>query len=181
MTELGRNFEREDLGGGRFRLTQYLKPISYQENGVWTRITNALGASGDPAYPVGVDELCQFRVKDKLRGQSPIIHFGKGQTHVRFTPLNTNHVDGVVSGQSITFPEAWNNADLKLTIAGHRLQKDVVLRAGHPQQFAFRIDEHAAQDVVATVSYPIPRSWIVSAVLNNSEPITFSLGVHYIN
>jgi len=39
----------------------------------------------------------------------------------------------------------------------------------------------AAQDVVATVSYPIPRLWNVSATLNNSEPITFSIGVHYIN
>ena len=39
----------------------------------------------------------------------------------------------------------------------------------------------AAQDVVATVSYPLPRLWNVSATLNNSEPITFSIGVHYIN
>ena len=39
----------------------------------------------------------------------------------------------------------------------------------------------AAQDVVATVSYPLPRLFNVSATLNNSEPITFSIGVHYIN
>jgi len=39
----------------------------------------------------------------------------------------------------------------------------------------------AAQDVVATVSYPLPRRWVIGTVLNNSEPITFSIGVHYIN
>lgn len=39
----------------------------------------------------------------------------------------------------------------------------------------------AAEDVVETVSYPLPRLWNLSTVLNNSEPITFSIGVHYIN
>ena len=39
----------------------------------------------------------------------------------------------------------------------------------------------AAQDVVATVSYPLPRLFRIGTVLNNSEPITFSIGVHYIN
>jgi len=39
----------------------------------------------------------------------------------------------------------------------------------------------AAQDVVATVSYPLPRLFRIGTVLANSEPITFSIGVHYIN
>jgi len=39
----------------------------------------------------------------------------------------------------------------------------------------------AAQDVIATVSYPLPRLFRIGTVLNNSEPITFSIGVHYIN
>lgn len=146
MTERGSNFKTKSLGRDKYRTTIGIKPVYHYRNGIWRRIGNLLTVTGDPNFPVGVDELCQFRVKDKLRGQSPIIHFGKGETHVRFTPLGTNNVDGVVSGQSITYPEAWNSADLKLTIAGHRLQKDVALRAGHPQQFAFRIDEHAGFD-----------------------------------
>lgn len=147
MAELGRNFERESCGRGRYRSTISVKPVNYKRGGVWRRIGNTLGASGDPNFPVGVDELLQFRIRGKLAGQSPVLHFGKGQTHVRMTPLGTNNVDGVVDGQSITFPEAWPNADLRLTIAGHRLQKDVVLRMGHPQTFAFRIDAHAGLDV----------------------------------
>lgn len=39
----------------------------------------------------------------------------------------------------------------------------------------------AAEDVVETVSYPLPRNWNLAVVFNNSEPITFSIGVHYIN
>jgi len=39
----------------------------------------------------------------------------------------------------------------------------------------------AAQDVVATVSYPLPRLWAIGVTVVNNEPITFSIGVHYIN
>lgn len=175
----GTHSEHEDLGNGRNRLTIYLKPIAYWDiGGQLRRITNVLKATGDPAFPIGVDELVQFRVRDKLAGSSPVLHFGKGKAHVHITPLDTNNTMGVVNGQSITFPEAWNNADLKLTIAGHRLQKEVFLKSGHPQTFSFRIDDHAGLnlDTLETEDFRIlqpvlrdpygllnmPLSWIVS-------------------
>lgn len=39
----------------------------------------------------------------------------------------------------------------------------------------------AAEDIVETVSYPLPRLWELGVVVANNEPITFSIGVHYIN
>lgn len=135
--------EIEKLEGGKVQTTIHSRPIAYwNTGGRLQRITNSLQATGDPNLPIGVDELIQFRIRSRLAGNAPVIHFGTGKTHVRFTPLGTNNVDGVVNGQSITFHEAWNNADLRLTIAGHLLRKDVILRAGHPQAFAFRIDSH---------------------------------------
>ena len=175
MTQLGRNWEREKLPNGQTKLTIYQKPIAYRKQGVWTRITNALGNTGDPAYPIGVDELVQFRVKAKLTGQASLIHFGKGQTHIRITPLDTNNVNGVVDGQSITFAEAWNNADYKLTIAGHRLQKDIILRAGHPAQFQFRIDEHVGLDLetLETADFRILQPMLRGLTAADSVPLTW--------
>ena len=146
MTELGRNYETESLGGGRFRSTISLKPVNYLKNGVYRRITNNLGASGDPAFPTGVDELCQFRLDTKIAGKSPLFSFGKGQSRVTLALLGANNGKGTVSGNSMLFPNAWDNADLKLTMAGHRLQKDIFLKTGHPTKFQFRINEHVGFD-----------------------------------
>lgn len=153
MSSLFSHGEHEDLGNGRLRTTISLKPVNYKKNSMWTRITNALGASGDPTFPIGVDELLQFRIRDKLAGQSPVLHFGKGQTHVRISPLNTANVKGVVEGRSILFPEAWPNADFRATDGGHFVELDAPLRTGHPQIWAFRIDSHAGLDL-ETLSTP---------------------------
>ena len=112
----GTHHDLDELGGGRFRLTQYLKPVRYETAGrVLMPITNQLKATGDPAFPIGSDELLQFRIKDKLSGNAPLIYFCKGASEVRFTPLNTANVNGVVKGNSISFPDAWPNVNLSLT------------------------------------------------------------------
>lgn len=141
------HYETTDLGNGQIKHEQHIKPIAYSKNGAMTRIMNSIGATGDPAFPVGVDELVQFRIKDKLAGQSPVVHFGKGLSMVRFTPLGTNNTNGVQIGDNgWRYPEAWNNCDLDLIIAGHRLQKNITLRNGHPSSFQFRIDENTGLD-----------------------------------
>ena len=48
---LGRNWERQDLGGGRFWHTQHIKPISYHHNGAFHRIVNSWEDSGIPGRP----------------------------------------------------------------------------------------------------------------------------------
>ena len=139
--------ELDEIQSGVFQHTQHMRPIAYNDNGTIRRITNSLGNSGDPNLTIGVNELIQFRVRDRLSGNSPVLFFGKGQDHVRVTPLDTNNADAVVNENIVSYPDAWNNADLKLTIAGHRVQKDIVLRTNHPTVFSFRIDDHNGLDL----------------------------------
>lgn len=146
MAQLGATWEREELGGGRFRHTQHLRPIAYERNGAMRRIKNALAATGNTEFPVGADELCQFRVGRRVAGQSPLVHFGKGPSFVRLALVGAKNVAGTVQGNQVMFPNAWNNVDLRYTLAGHRLQEDILLRAGHPRSFAFRIDSHVGFD-----------------------------------
>lgn len=74
-------------------------------------------------------------------------------------------VDDDASSQAVTF---WR-ATTALTTTGH---------------WAYLIYPGAgaaAQEILETVSYPIPRNWDLGYILTNSENITFSIGVHYIN
>ncbi len=144
----------DELGHNQYCSVIGVKPVAFPgAGGYLRRITNKLGNTGDPAFPVGVDELAQFRIDTRLAGKSPLFYFGKGQSRVTMVLLGANNVAGMVSGNSVIFPNAWNNADLRLTIAGHRLQKEIFLKAGHPSQFQFRIDSHAGLDV-GTLSTP---------------------------
>lgn len=146
-TELFTHFEREDHGGGRFTDTISIKSIAYERPGQRPRrITNLLGATGDQNFPIGVDELCQFRLDARIAGKSPLVYFGKGQSRVTLALMGANNVSGVVNGNSVLFPNAWNNSDYRLTMAGHRLQKDISLKTNHPREFTFRIDEHVGLD-----------------------------------
>lgn len=140
------HYEVADLGGGRFQHVQYGRPLAYLRDGYYRRITNVLGDKEGGAW-WGVDELCEFRVKKALAGNSAAIHFGHGGGHARFVVLDANNVPGRAVGVNAwRYDEAWNNADLELAIAGHRLFKLVHLRAGHPAYFRFRIDEHDGFD-----------------------------------
>ncbi len=173
--------ELDELGGGRFRQTISLKPIAYRKDGSLRRIGNALTTTGSADFPLAVDELCQFRIDPRIAGKSPLIHFGKGQSMVRFALSGANNVAGQVSGNSVTFPNAWNNADLEYVIGGHRLYEYIHLRANHPRTFTFIIQEHVGFDpktlqfgndfriLQPTLEPPmgsekmaLPLSWIVS-------------------
>ena len=153
MALLTEHADQDQLGGGRFRQTIAIKRIAYRRDGNLRRIMDTLGNTGDPALSIGVDELVQFRVADRLAGQSPVVHFGKGASMVRLTPLSTNNVNAMVKDNVVTYPGAWDNADLRLSIGGHILRKEILLRAGHPASFAFRIANHAGLDI-ATLSTP---------------------------
>lgn len=138
--------ERLEKGRRVFRDTISLKPIAYARNGSLHRMTNLLTASGDAAFPLGCDELCQFRIDSKVAGNSPLVHFGKGSSFARFSPVDAKNVNGVVKDNGITFKNAWNNADLTYLNGGHRLDERILLKAGHPKSFAFILHEHAGFD-----------------------------------
>src|SRR3990167_7877784 len=112
MTIINPCTEQEDLGGGRFRNTHHLKPIAYRRSGTWLRINNRMGNTGDPNLPWGVDELLQFRLRDRLSGNAQVIHFGKGNSQVRMTPLDTaNTLVTPVGENGFRYDNAWPNAD----------------------------------------------------------------------
>ncbi len=148
----GTHVERDErLENGRRIFTDaiHIKPIAFERDGSLRRITSLLAGSGDPNLPIGCDELMTFRVRDGLRGNAPVLHIGHGQDHIRMTPLDTANVNGVVKGNSITFPGAWPGADYTLQLGGHFVRKTIPLRTGHPRTWAFRVDEHTGLDPVA--------------------------------
>lgn len=159
--------EVEELGNGRMRHVQHMRPIAYEQNGTWKRITCRMGASGDAALSVGSNELAQIRMRDKLSGNAPVVHFGKGNSLVRLTPLETTNVNGRPYGENgWEYPGAWDNADLRLIMGGHILRKEIVLRKGHPKQFSFRVDKQArlSADTLAT-----PEFRLLDPVLEHPE------------
>lgn len=141
--------EVESLGEDRYRHVQHIRPIAYRnQHGHLRRIQNTLASTGNHAFPLGVDELVQFRIRTRLAGNAPLLHFGRRDTFVRLTPLDTNNVNGHVTDPHVfEYPNAWNNADLRFSVANHILCKEVLLHKGHPASFAFRIDAHAGLDL----------------------------------
>ena len=172
--------QTESLGGRTYRTTLHARPVNYLKGGTWQPITSQLGSTGDPGMSVGVDELIQFRIADKLAGQSPVLHIGHGQAHIRMALQGANtNVQGVVNGNSIRFDEAWNGADLEYVVGGHFVKENIYLKAGHPASFAFRIDSHQSFNAL-TLTFgelrilppvltkpgeaPVRLSWVTSVV-----------------
>jgi hypothetical protein len=178
MTILNTCHERIELGGGRFRHTAHVKPFAYPTNGSFASITNTLGATGVPAFPVGLAELATFRLRANLTGQSQFLHLGKGTSFVRLVALGTANVNGQASGANgWLYPDAWTGADLFCGAYGHRfVGGDVKLKAGHPASFQFRIDDHAGLnfDTLATPDFSIGQPYLVPPTNGNGViPLTW--------
>ena len=71
MGLIGTHAEREIGNNGRPQLTLHIAPIAYHDaKGHLQRITNRLEPTGNPTFPIGVDELVQFRIRGKLTGNA---------------------------------------------------------------------------------------------------------------
>ena len=152
MTFAGTHVEHDErLESGRriFTDTIHVKPIAFERGGSLRPITSLLGNSGDPDLSIGCDELLQFRIRDRLSGNAPVLHVGHGPDMVRMTPLDTANVNAVVQGNRIAFFGAWPGADLAYELGGHVVRESILLRMGHPRTFSFRIDAHSGFDPVA--------------------------------
>jgi len=169
-----RNAVHEDLGGGKFKATIGLCPVQYDKGAGWRDITSIISASADPNLTLGVDELIQFRIRPKLSGNAPVWHFGRGNTMVRMTPLNTANVDGIVTGNKISFPGAWPGTEgLSYEIGGHIIRKRIPLLMGHPASFAFRINDHAGLnfDTLETADFRILQPFLAKGI--ETIPLTW--------
>ncbi len=171
--------ELDEIRPGVFRHVQHMRPIGFW-NGALVRDPFVLGNSGDPNLTVGCDGISQFRLRARLSGNAPVLHFAKGQSHVRLTPLDTNNVDGLAVGlNGFRYPNAWNNADLELRYGGHRIQKNILLGAGHPQRFQFRIDSHAGLnlDTLATPDFRILQPALENPATGETIALTWLVSV----
>ena len=62
--------ETDDLGGGRFRHVQHMRPVAYLRDGAMRRMGFALAASGDLDMPIGVDEGMLVKFNPRIAGKS---------------------------------------------------------------------------------------------------------------
>lgn len=169
--------EEEDLGSGKTKHVQHMRLIAYDRGAGLRRCTNIAQTNQGGDLPIQLREAFDLDITDRLVGNKPAIRFGKGQSHVNITPLGTNRVN-VTNPDPATwfYRNAWNNCDYRLIVANHKLDKAILLRAGHPSQFAFELS-HAGLDL-ATLATPdfrilqpslekdgetIPLEWLVSA------------------
>lgn len=149
MSELMLCGEREDLGGGRFRLTQHLRPIAYARNGVMRRMAWRYGDSGDVNMPRGADEAILARFDPRIAGKSPLweVRTPDRSKFARFALLNANNVAAQkASDNEYVYPNALDGADLALIYAGHYVAADLRLKAGHPSIISWRMDAQAGFD-----------------------------------
>jgi hypothetical protein len=90
----------DEQAGGLFHQAIYLKPIAYWRAGSLVRLVNRLGRTNDPAFPVGVDERVQFRLRERLDAQLPFCLIAAGQSWVRMTALGVQPVAGRAVGEN---------------------------------------------------------------------------------
>lgn len=148
MTELGATFERDDLGGGRFQLTQHLRRIAFRNNGSWARIVNNF-MDGDVNFPhvVSLAPMLVYVGSDGLRRicptHDPNVWFAIGAPYIK--PAGTwqkvNLGSPTRSGNTLTWSIA--QADVSIAMAGHFIKLEIALKGGYVPpngQFAFPVD-----------------------------------------
>lgn len=141
--------ETEDLGRGRFRHTQHLRPIAHMRNGVMRPMGYTFGQSGAVDMPVGVDEAMLVRFAPRIAGKSPLweVRAPDRSQYARFALLGANNVAAKkVSDHEYVYANALNGADLALVYAGHYVAADLRLKAGHPSIVSWRMDAQAGFD-----------------------------------
>lgn len=146
MSIINETAKIDDLSGGLFSAEIGITPNFYFKDNVWRPITNELITSGDPNLPIGLDELFTFKINNKIEQGKHLVFLKKNDEELYYTPLDTNEVNGIINGNEILFPQAWNNADLKIIIAGHIFKKDIILYENHPPMFRFKIEDKVGLD-----------------------------------
>lgn len=141
--------ETEDLGRGRFRHTQHMRPIAYKRNGILRPMSYAFGQSGAVDMPVGVDEAMLVRFAATLAAEKPVLEVRPANRSkgIRLSLLNANDVGAKkLNNHEYVYRDALNGADLALVYAGHYVAADLRLKAGHPSIVSWRMDAQAGFD-----------------------------------
>lgn len=135
MTELGTTWEREDLGGGKFRHEQHLRPICYSDGGILRRIVSDW-VDGDATFPHaclttlmptymagdGMFRICPTREPDVWAS------FGGPYIKPAAQWNKVNLGTATRSGNVVSWSTA--QADVRIAGAGHFLKVDIPLKGG---------------------------------------------------
>ena len=135
MAIISTTAELDDLGGGRFRHTQNLRPIAYLQNGIYRRIVNDF-AAGDATWPLVVanSEMLVYWAAGKIRicpTRDPLkyLEVGRPMTKPAATWTNMPIAVPVQSGNTLTSTNA--NYNITITMAGHYIDLyDIELKGG---------------------------------------------------
>jgi hypothetical protein len=145
MAELGLTFEREDLGGGRHRLTKYLRPIAYDDAGTLRRIDTTWVSSGIAKLPHTVAKA-PIKVDVAADGMRRLY---LGADKGAYIEIGAPLVKDALAYEKIAYLAtaaragsklAWDGANTKMQIihAGHFVKAEVELLNGYaPDTMAF--------------------------------------------
>lgn len=147
MAELGKTWERDDLGGGQFRQTLALKPIAFLKQGNYARILNNF-LDGDINFPNVVNEAGFFAYITSQGDwrvhptRDPQVWFSIGAPYVNpANPVRATLNPFTRSGNVLTSVNA--NFDCRIIHGGHYLKLEFPLKNGFvppSSKVAFPID-----------------------------------------
>ncbi len=149
----------EETQGRQHTYTIGVKARAFRKNGSLRVVPPGFSATGDAQRPHGRQGLLDTRMAERLAGQSPQVHIGRGQNHIRMSALGTANVagaavldaDGNVIGRR--FNGALAGTDLEWLDGGHYVKEHFHLKPGHLWQYEVRIDDRAGRLV------PSARGW----------------------
>lgn len=140
-----RNWTETQISPTQYRCVQKQSPVAYLKTGYWYPITDQIGSLG-VSEVVGTEELADFRIRTSLEDGLPLFHYEVGRSFVEMSPMGVNTRQGVVTGNSIMFKDAWGGVDLEYINGGHILKEAIHLKSGHPSSFRFKINAQSGFD-----------------------------------
>ena len=134
-----RNAKGQFIGDKQHRGVFGMSPMSYNRGAGIRDIENRLGEQLD------FEELLVGQFASRTAPGLPVLWLFHDGMNLSLRPLDLVH-----SGQAeisyrggsseILYPRAFPKADLKLTLGGHIIHKDILLKRGHQKTFQFRLD-----------------------------------------
>ncbi len=124
--------EREDLGGGQYRLRLHGAPIAYGPPGGLRRLSNQLGDAGDPSWGHACDELLRVRLARASSPAFPIAWIEHGGTYAAWTLLGAEVRDSWRAANQVEYRGVLPDTALRYTLAGHVVKMAAEMGPAHP-------------------------------------------------
>ncbi|WP_068773560.1 fibronectin type III domain-containing protein [Paenibacillus sp. FJAT-26967] len=148
------------------------EPLHYKEGQTWKEINTSIQAdTTDKEYELGVKEN-SFQVKFNKKSKQPI-KFSSESNFVTYEALNSHNVTGITKDNTITYTDAWDNADLIYMVNPSDLKMLVHLKNEKaPKKYSFKLKTGGVQsklnsdgsvdflDKKGELQFSIPPMWV---------------------